>query len=251
MSLISLLFTYHFYFLPVPYLSVVSYRRLVYDDQASLRVRGEGNISPPPPPPSPHTHPCWFIFVVWDTEPCCDLPFWLSSVSVYLLPVCFLPVRFLLYTLHTSHLWLSSTSVCLLPVCFLPVRFLLYTLHTSHLCDLQQVAGHDGQASPGVRDKRLLPPCIPPPPPYSPVTVRPPCPPPSPSPSPSSWYGSPSPCVMLVRVNGTAAATGQTFLPAYRLVGLVVKASSSRAEGPGFESRLRRDFFRGRVIPVT
>ena len=28
-----------------------------------------------------------------------------------------------------------------------------------------------------------------------------------------------------------------------RLVGLVVKASASRAEYPGFESRLRRDFF--------
>ena len=28
-----------------------------------------------------------------------------------------------------------------------------------------------------------------------------------------------------------------------RLVGLVVKASASRAEGPGFASRLRRDFF--------
>ena len=28
-----------------------------------------------------------------------------------------------------------------------------------------------------------------------------------------------------------------------RLAGLVVKASASRAEGPGFESRLRRDFF--------
>ena len=28
-----------------------------------------------------------------------------------------------------------------------------------------------------------------------------------------------------------------------RLVGLVVKASTSRAEGPGFESRLHRDFF--------
>ena len=38
---------------------------------------------------------------------------------------------------------------------------------------------------------------------------------------------------------------------AHRLVGLVVKASASRAEGPGFESRLRRDFFRGRIIPVT
>ena len=43
----------------------------------------------------------------------------------------------------------------------------------------------------------------------------------------------------------------QLFSPSYRhkvhgihrLVGLVVKASSSRAEGPGFESRLRRDFF--------
>ena len=29
------------------------------------------------------------------------------------------------------------------------------------------------------------------------------------------------------------------------------KASTSRAEDHGFESRLRRDFFRGRVIPVT
>ena len=28
----------------------------------------------------------------------------------------------------------------------------------------------------------------------------------------------------------------------YRLVGLVVKASASRAEDPGYESRLRRDF---------
>ena len=36
----------------------------------------------------------------------------------------------------------------------------------------------------------------------------------------------------------------------YRLVGLV-KASASRAEQPGFQSRLRRDFVRGRVIPVT
>ena len=31
----------------------------------------------------------------------------------------------------------------------------------------------------------------------------------------------------------------------HRLVGLVVKASASRAEDPGFESRLRRDFFPG------
>ena len=39
--------------------------------------------------------------------------------------------------------------------------------------------------------------------------------------------------------------------PLTRLLGLVVKAPASRAEGPGFESRLRRDFFRGRVVPVT
>ena len=37
----------------------------------------------------------------------------------------------------------------------------------------------------------------------------------------------------------------------YRLVGLVVKASASRAEDPEFDSRLRWDFFRVRVIPVT
>ena len=36
-----------------------------------------------------------------------------------------------------------------------------------------------------------------------------------------------------------------------RLVGLVVKASAWRAEDPGFESRLRRDNFGARVIPVT
>ena len=36
-----------------------------------------------------------------------------------------------------------------------------------------------------------------------------------------------------------------------RLGGLVVKASASRAEGPGFESRFAPGFFRGRVIPVT
>ena len=37
----------------------------------------------------------------------------------------------------------------------------------------------------------------------------------------------------------------------HRLVGLVVKASASRAEDPGFESCLRGDFLRGRVIPET
>ena len=33
------------------------------------------------------------------------------------------------------------------------------------------------------------------------------------------------------------------FFSCYRLVGLVVKASTSRAEDPGFESHLRWDFF--------
>ena len=36
-----------------------------------------------------------------------------------------------------------------------------------------------------------------------------------------------------------------------RLVGLAVKASASSAKDPGFEFRLHRDFFSGRVIPVT
>ena len=38
--------------------------------------------------------------------------------------------------------------------------------------------------------------------------------------------------------------TSDTYLSrsVYRLVGLVVKASASRVEDPGFESRLRRDF---------
>ena len=35
------------------------------------------------------------------------------------------------------------------------------------------------------------------------------------------------------------------------LAGPVVKASASRAEDPGLESRLIRDFFRGRVLPAT
>ena len=46
-------------------------------------------------------------------------------------------------------------------------------------------------------------------------------------------------------------APGSYHWSAYRLIGLVVKASASRAEGPGFESSLRRDFFLGQVIPVT
>ena len=35
----------------------------------------------------------------------------------------------------------------------------------------------------------------------------------------------------------------QACFPCDRLVGLVVKASASRAEDPGFESRLRQYFF--------
>ena len=44
---------------------------------------------------------------------------------------------------------------------------------------------------------------------------------------------------------------GSYGLVCYRLAGLVVKASTSRAEDLRFESRSRRDFFPGRVIPVT
>ena len=40
-------------------------------------------------------------------------------------------------------------------------------------------------------------------------------------------------------------------LPRDRFVGLVVKASASRAEDPRFDSRLRVGIFPGRVIPVT
>ena len=38
-------------------------------------------------------------------------------------------------------------------------------------------------------------------------------------------------------------AKQRRYALADHLVGLVVKASASRAEDPGFESRLRRDFF--------
>ena len=41
------------------------------------------------------------------------------------------------------------------------------------------------------------------------------------------------------------------FFAKDRLVGLVVKASASRAEGPGSRIPLAPGFFRGRVIPVT
>ena len=46
-----------------------------------------------------------------------------------------------------------------------------------------------------------------------------------------------------VTVISTSLHGGQySLFSAYRLVGLVVKASSTRAEDPGFESRLRLDF---------
>ena len=45
-----------------------------------------------------------------------------------------------------------------------------------------------------------------------------------------------------VSVNLQLCVTHVVFTAADRLVGLVVKASASRAQDPGFESRLRRDF---------
>ena len=64
--------------------------------------------------------------------------------------------------------------------------------------------------------------------------------------------------VLALRTNPTATLAEEVSTPVFlweykmitmvsaesdRLVGLVVKASASRAEDPGFESRLRRDFF--------
>ena len=46
-------------------------------------------------------------------------------------------------------------------------------------------------------------------------------------------------------VKASAEGGNQTLYTENRLDGLVVKASASRAEDPGFESRLRRDFFPG------
>ena len=48
--------------------------------------------------------------------------------------------------------------------------------------------------------------------------------------------------LFLPATSGAGVPTG-TSLGTYRLLGLVDKASASRAEDPGFESRLRRDFF--------
>ena len=58
----------------------------------------------------------------------------------------------------------------------------------------------------------------------------------------SHWYDSIWKKIRGERGNRTWSAT---LTPYHEdgLVGLVVKASASRAEGPGFESRLPRDFF--------
>ena len=45
-----------------------------------------------------------------------------------------------------------------------------------------------------------------------------------------------------IRLSGNSAFCASLHSPPNRLVGLLVKASASRAEDRGFESRLRRDF---------
>ena len=62
------------------------------------------------------------------------------------------------------------------------------------------------------------------------------------------WYSCNSQAIMWRHdtippgVQLRASPTRDGHLYHHRLVGLVVKASASRAEDPGFESRLRRDF---------
>ena len=50
---------------------------------------------------------------------------------------------------------------------------------------------------------------------------------------------------------GQGYCSGARVVCNHRLVGLVVKASTSRAKDPRFESRLRRDFFGRLVGPVS
>ena len=58
------------------------------------------------------------------------------------------------------------------------------------------------------------------------------------------WFVSWIVCAQTSVVGAVVSPFASILSPIfYRLVGLVVKASTSRAEGPGFESRLRRDFF--------
>ena len=57
------------------------------------------------------------------------------------------------------------------------------------------------------------------------------------------WHVRQQPLVWQVLAPWTALAFSPLIpLSAHRLVGLVVKASTSRAEDPGFKSRLRQDF---------
>ena len=79
-----------------------------------------------------------------------------------------------------------------------------------------------------------------------PLTLTPP-PPPHPLPPPAHS----SPPTRVPSLSPPFVSHPTLCLRPNRLGGLVVKASASGAEDPGFESRLRRDFFRGRVIPVT
>ena len=69
----------------------------------------------------------------------------------------------------------------------------------------------------------------------------------------SGWFRSRTSCYLISVTPPTTGQVGSALntksyltgasCTTYRLVGLVVKASASRAEDPGFESRLRRDFF--------
>ena len=56
---------------------------------------------------------------------------------------------------------------------------------------------------------------------------------------------TPGPPLLALTLQRQAPSMVNTTVSINRLVGLVVKASASRTEDPGFESRLRR------VIPVT
>ena len=59
----------------------------------------------------------------------------------------------------------------------------------------------------------------------------------------SNWTPLLSLTITVVCGKARVAEDWPSLYPCRRLVGLVVKASASRVEGPGFESRLRRDFF--------
>ena len=48
--------------------------------------------------------------------------------------------------------------------------------------------------------------------------------------------------IAFIILGGMGGGVIYSLSPGHRLVGLMVKASASRAEDPGFESRLRRDF---------